>query len=316
MTGLCVEAMPMAGCALGHHFLASPPIEVVAGMRDECDGHGVGARDECAICLPSGSFLEPPPPPLPQGTERPSCAVVMSAGILNRSACGRSIDEHDLVFRMNWAPTVDHEHDVGTKSTLMVMNSHSSRRMNDGRQRLAACRAPFAALFYGDEWSPEDNETRQVELLNAMPRCQVPPEMGSKALKLHGHVGAWSGAFAHRFAGLMRQHRKPKRKVASAGWYAMHTAMALCGRLTLYGLGSAASAGDVKASPFHYYWDSPYLGYYWDSSSAAGRALSSAGRSSNFHELGLEHAHWRRLLESSASLKVCHMARPPTARRG
>ncbi|XP_008979607.1 beta-galactoside alpha-2,6-sialyltransferase 1 isoform X1 [Callithrix jacchus] len=51
------------------------------------------------------------------------CAVVSSAGSLKSSQLGREIDDHDAVLRFNGAPTANFQQDVGTKTTIRLMNS-------------------------------------------------------------------------------------------------------------------------------------------------------------------------------------------------
>lgn len=51
------------------------------------------------------------------------CAVVSSAGSLKSSQLGREIDDHDAVLRFNGAPTASFQQDVGTKTTIRLMNS-------------------------------------------------------------------------------------------------------------------------------------------------------------------------------------------------
>ncbi|XP_023192395.1 beta-galactoside alpha-2,6-sialyltransferase 2 [Xiphophorus maculatus] len=52
-----------------------------------------------------------------------SCAVVTSAGAILRSRLGKEIDAHDAVLRFNAAPTEGYEHDVGSKTTIRIINS-------------------------------------------------------------------------------------------------------------------------------------------------------------------------------------------------
>lgn len=52
-----------------------------------------------------------------------TCAVISSAGSLYQSKLGAFIDEHDLVMRFNHAPTEGYEDDVGTKTTIRIVNS-------------------------------------------------------------------------------------------------------------------------------------------------------------------------------------------------
>ncbi|XP_006869888.1 PREDICTED: beta-galactoside alpha-2,6-sialyltransferase 1, partial [Chrysochloris asiatica] len=51
------------------------------------------------------------------------CAVVSSAGSLKSSQLGREIDDHDAILRFNAAPTANFQQDVGTKTTIRLINS-------------------------------------------------------------------------------------------------------------------------------------------------------------------------------------------------
>ncbi|XP_065575446.1 beta-galactoside alpha-2,6-sialyltransferase 2-like isoform X2 [Artemia franciscana] len=52
-----------------------------------------------------------------------SCAIVSSSGALLGSNMGQEIDSHDFVVRFNNAPTESYEQDVGTKTSLRIVNS-------------------------------------------------------------------------------------------------------------------------------------------------------------------------------------------------
>jgi len=52
-----------------------------------------------------------------------SCGVVSSAGSLLHSKLGKTIDANDFVIRFNAAPTEGYERDVGSKTSLRIINS-------------------------------------------------------------------------------------------------------------------------------------------------------------------------------------------------
>ncbi|QQP35463.1 Beta-galactoside alpha 2_6-sialyltransferase ST6Gal I/II, partial [Caligus rogercresseyi] len=61
-----------------------------------------------------------------------TCAIVTSAGSLINSELGPFIDSHDFVMRFNDAPTFGHEKDVGSKTSLRVVNSQILSRPEFG----------------------------------------------------------------------------------------------------------------------------------------------------------------------------------------
>lgn len=52
-----------------------------------------------------------------------SCAYVSSSGVLLGSKLGNQIDSHDLVIRVNAAPTIGFEEDVGNLTNGLVLNT-------------------------------------------------------------------------------------------------------------------------------------------------------------------------------------------------
>ncbi|XP_070498011.1 beta-galactoside alpha-2,6-sialyltransferase 2 [Chironomus tepperi] len=52
-----------------------------------------------------------------------TCVIVSSAGSLASSNLGEFIDSHDIVMRFNHAPTISYESDVGSKTTIRIVNS-------------------------------------------------------------------------------------------------------------------------------------------------------------------------------------------------
>jgi len=77
-----------------------------------------------SLPIPSGATLFPTADPLAH-VRFGSCAVVgSSGGILSPTPpCGREIDSHDAVWRLNAAPVRGYERYVGTRETVRVLNA-------------------------------------------------------------------------------------------------------------------------------------------------------------------------------------------------
>ena len=209
-----------------------------------------------------------------------ACAVVASSGVLNGSRCGASIDSHEIVIRMNLAPSIGHEVHVGYGSTIQLVNSHVGRQLRASASlRRAVCAENVSLLFFGDLWLPSDDETKLVQDFNSM-RCRYPHVLGRKALKLSEHVGAFRGSIPAIFGELLRAARKPRRKVPSAGFYAVHAALGMCASVRLFGFNGGFAAA---AASFHY-WRSP------EPKPTEGFAATAF-----HHELELEHGYYREL---------------------
>ena len=69
------------------------------------------------------------------------CAVVGSGGSLWRSGLGREIDSHDVVLRVNQAPTVGYERHVGRRTHVRMLNNRWSMKYSHDRHSPSAVRA-------------------------------------------------------------------------------------------------------------------------------------------------------------------------------
>lgn len=78
-----------------------------------------------------------------------SCSLVSSSGQLTGSQRGGEIDQSDCVIRMNDAPTVGHQRDVGRRTSLRVIAHSSLQRVLQSRQELLNMSQDTAYIFWG-----------------------------------------------------------------------------------------------------------------------------------------------------------------------
>ncbi|XP_070538912.1 beta-galactoside alpha-2,6-sialyltransferase 2-like isoform X2 [Ptychodera flava] len=64
-----------------------------------------------------------------------TCAVVFSSSSLKYTALGKEIDNHDAVLRFNDAPTAGFERDVGSKTTIRLINSNAFQKLSQQNYR-------------------------------------------------------------------------------------------------------------------------------------------------------------------------------------
>lgn len=107
-----------------------------------------------------------------------SCAIVSSSGQMLGGGRGHEIDRQDCVIRMNAAPTVGYEADVGSKTSLRVV-SHTSVPLLVRQQGFFFEREADTRYVV---WGPEINMRQDgkgkifntlVKLAKAYPRTQI-----------------------------------------------------------------------------------------------------------------------------------------------
>ncbi|CAG0921361.1 unnamed protein product [Notodromas monacha] len=89
---------------------------------------------------PLGKYLHHQGPML-NGTTFKTCACVSSSGLLKGKKLGKFIDSHDVVLRMNLAPVVGYEEDVGSKTTIRILNNSVLRWID--RKNIPAKKKPW-----------------------------------------------------------------------------------------------------------------------------------------------------------------------------
>lgn len=111
-----VDYKPVFGDSFEEQYYPSTCLVMEAGVRV------LRRKDEPFNKLPFGRLF-PRQKLFRDAKDVKTCAIVSSAGSLAGSKLGRFIDTHDIVMRFNHAPTRGHEVDVGSKTTIRVVNS-------------------------------------------------------------------------------------------------------------------------------------------------------------------------------------------------
>jgi len=174
-----------------------------------------------------------------------TCAVVGSSGSVRRLELGADIDAHDAVFRFNEAPTEGYQKWVGNRTTLRIQNmDFCGKGERDGETCLAytatrdkLCPRSLAAKAKGQKLNcrlvyPSHRDSKYIYWywrMNSVPRVKDVA------------CAATNGRCVNKM---------------SAGYYGIMLALNLCGKVDLYGFGSAAR----KEMP-HYF---PKPSAQWD----------------------------------------------------
>ena len=189
------------------------------------------------------------------------CAVVSSSFGLHASRCGKYIDAHDAVFRINLAPTEDFELDVGAKTTFQTTHSHLSRKLEteqvefESKLLQRVCGAEISLLLSRDEWPGVDVPHRDEKIskyLNTY--CSRPSHGYAKAYVLHDHfTGAGARQLHRRDGGIMvlfdalSASNNRSGSMPTTGLITTLTTFGICDSVSLYGFTSALKG------PMHYY---------------------------------------------------------------
>ena len=205
-----------------------------------------------------------------------TCAVVGNSGVLLKSKQGREIDEHEKVFRINYAPTAGYEEDVGSRTDFDFVNLQHVKPFIAGRTRLggsipessrAALRNttlvlfeifnPFARYHYYAPLLKRLETTRVSGVANehialGSSAIVVSPEIIAHAFKLWEAVKK-AVELGSVFAGFHSKRFKPK---PMSGVFATTFALHSCEKVSLYGFSpysKTSSMSDSNAKKYHYF---------------------------------------------------------------
>ncbi|TNM87336.1 hypothetical protein fugu_005557 [Takifugu bimaculatus] len=178
-----------------------------------------------------------------------TCALVTSSGRLIRSKRGQEIDRSDCVIRMNDAPTVGHQRDVGQRTSLRVIAHSSLQRVLQSRQELLNSSQGVAYVFWGpSSCMRRDGKGHVYNSLRLMK--QLMP-----ALKLYIISRTKMLKFDELFKKETGIDRKSSNSWLSTGWFTMAIALELCDRVDVFGMvpPEFCRSSSHPSVPYHYY---------------------------------------------------------------
>ncbi|KAM4635123.1 alpha-N-acetylgalactosaminide alpha-2,6-sialyltransferase 6 isoform 2-T2 [Polymixia lowei] len=180
-----------------------------------------------------------------------SCALVTSSSHVLGSHAGQEIDRTQCVIRMNDAPTLGYEADVGNRTSLRVV-AHSSvfrvaRRPNEFLNRTSS--SPVIIF-----WGPPTKIGKDAKgtLYRLIQRVSMTYSNLSFFTIAPNKMHKFDSLF-HRETG---RDRKKSQSWLSTGWFTMVIAIEMCDNIKVYGMVPASYCGrkvGSKKMPYHYY---------------------------------------------------------------
>ncbi|XP_070569917.1 alpha-2,8-sialyltransferase 8B-like isoform X2 [Ptychodera flava] len=184
------------------------------------------------------------------------CALVGSSGILRNSTCGKEIDEHDFIMRVNLPPLQGYEIDVGSKTHLVAvshivvayLSKYFSARKSQ-QPTLPSRRYLDAISSLNDTilWLPYDTSWRSRPMRDAKARL--------KKLLKHLRSARFKYRVAYSPAPLYPQtiRRFWNKNATSEGFLLFTIATLFCDRIDIYGFWPLAQDLHGNNVTHHYY---------------------------------------------------------------
>ncbi|XP_004642547.1 CMP-N-acetylneuraminate-beta-galactosamide-alpha-2,3-sialyltransferase 1 [Octodon degus] len=169
------------------------------------------------------------------------CAVVGNSGNLRESLYGPEIDSHDFVLRMNKAPTVGFEADVGSKTTHHLVYPESFRELGANVHMILV---PFKTLDL--QWVISATTTGTI----SHTYIPVPTKIKVKQDKILIYHPAF---IKYVFDNWLQGHGR----YPSTGLLSVIFSLHVCDEVDLYGFGA-----DSKGNWHHYWENNPSAGAF------------------------------------------------------
>lgn len=161
------------------------------------------------------------------------CAVVGNSGNLRGSGYGQEVDSHNFIMRMNQAPTVGFEKDVGSRTTHHFMYPESAKNLP---ANVSFVLVPFKALDL--MWIASALSTGQIRFTYAPVKSFLRVDKEK--------VQIYNPAFFKYIHDRWTEHHG---RYPSTGMLVLFFALHVCDEVNVYGFG-ADSRGN-----WHHYWE-------------------------------------------------------------
>ncbi|XP_049999572.1 CMP-N-acetylneuraminate-beta-galactosamide-alpha-2,3-sialyltransferase 2 isoform X2 [Alexandromys fortis] len=161
------------------------------------------------------------------------CAVVGNSGNLRGSGYGQDVDGHNFIMRMNQAPTVGFEKDVGSRTTHHFMYPESAKNLP---ANVSFVLVPFKALDL--MWIASALSTGQIRFTYAPVKSFLRVDKEK--------VQIYNPAFFKYIHDRWTEHHG---RYPSTGMLVLFFALHVCDEVNVYGFG-ADSRGN-----WHHYWE-------------------------------------------------------------
>lgn len=177
-----------------------------------------------------------------------TCAVVSSSGHLFGSNRSEEIDQSECVIRMNEAPSIGFEKDVGNRTTVRII-AHSSLQQVLKHKELLDSRQDTVYIFWGPRNFMRRDGKGHIfnslrELKHAMPKLKIYIMSRFQMLKIDELFKKESGT-----------DRRKANWWLSTGFFSMATALELCDKISVFGMVPPDHCSSPSRSPvpYHYY---------------------------------------------------------------
>ncbi|XP_042101597.1 alpha-N-acetyl-neuraminyl-2,3-beta-galactosyl-1,3-N-acetyl-galactosaminide alpha-2,6-sialyltransferase isoform X2 [Ovis aries] len=202
-----------------------------------------------------------------------SCAVVSSSGQMLGSGLGAEIDSAECVLRMNQAPTMGFEADVGQRSTLRVI-SHTSvpLLLRNYSHYFQQARDTLYVVWGQGKHMDRALGGRTYRALLQLTRMYP-------GLQVYTFTERMMAYCDQVFQDETGKNRRQSGSFLSTGWFTMILALELCEEIVVYGMVSDSYCSQEGKSPSPFYrWvieaQGVCLGLESPSSLARGRSIT------------------------------------------